>query len=554
METIISDAYALWMECVRDKTLRSELEKISADEKAIENKFYKELQFGTGGLRGEIGVGTNCLNIYTIGKATQGVAAYVNSIGGKIAVISYDSRINSDVFARRAACVFAENGISVYIVKELMPTPFLSFATRFYKADIGIMITASHNPSKYNGYKVYGSDGCQITDAVASAITRFIADVNCFAVKTGDFSAYVRLGKIRYVDDQAEESYLQAVEKQSVCKAEGVSVTYTPLNGTGYRIVPKMLARMGVHANLVKEQAMPDGNFPTCPYPNPEKPAAMELGIRYASHAGSDILLATDPDADRVGVAVKTPRGYQLLSGNEVGVLLMDYLLSERKKKGTLPCGAVVVKTIVTTKLAEKIAQKYGVTLINVLTGFKYIGEQITKLEKEEHADRFILGFEESYGYLSGSYVRDKDAVVAVMLIVEMVSHYKRQGKTLADRMEEIYHEYGTYSHKLLTFEFSGADGAKKMESLLKRIRESIPKEFAGMKVMDCIDYLTQRRYDLPKSNVLQFDLERGAQVIVRPSGTEPQIKIYLTVAGMPSDNVRDLALLEESVKKLFSV
>lgn len=547
------EVYQEWLKNTKDQALLCELEKISGDEKTIENKFYKELQFGTGGLRGEIGVGTNCLNIYTIGKATEGVAQYVKAHGGKIAAISYDSRINSDVFARRTACVLAENGLKVYIVKELMPTPFLSFATRYYGADVGIMITASHNPAKYNGYKVYGSDGCQITDKAAAEITGYISKVDCFSVKAEDFEKYVSEGRIEYIGEETEEAYLCAVEKQSVCKAEGLKVTYTPLNGTGYRIVPKMLSRLGIKdINIVTEQSKPDGNFPTCSYPNPEKPAAMQLGMQYAEKADSDILMATDPDADRVGIAVKTENGYKLMSGNEVGVLLLDFLLTVRKENGSLPKNAVVVKTIVTTKLAEKVAAKYGVKLVNVLTGFKYIGEQIGRLEKEGRAEDFVLGFEESYGYLSGSYVRDKDAVVAVMLITEMASHYKRAGKTLWERMAEIYSEYGTYAHKLLNYEFAGASGAKEMEKLLKSLRENIPEEIAGKKVTGYIDYLTQTKYDLPKANVMQYDLEGDAQVIVRPSGTEPQIKIYLTVAQNQDENKEMLRLFEKKLQEMF--
>ena len=547
------EEYRRWQHKAEDPEMQRQLKEISLDEKSIENKFYRELQFGTGGLRGEIGVGTNCLNIYTIGKATQGVADYLKSIDGKTAVISYDSRINSDVFAQRTACVLAENGINVFIVRELMPTPFLSFATRYFKADVGIVITASHNPAKYNGYKVYGKDGCQITDEAASVITSFISRVDCFDVKTSPYSAYVLKGLIRPIGDEVEEAYLAAVEKQSVGNAEGLRITYTPLNGTGYRILPKMLVRLGASVTLVGEQAAPDGNFPTCPYPNPEKPAAMQLGLSYAKEAGSDLLLATDPDADRVGIAVRTEDGYKLMSGNEVGVLLMDFLLSLRKKEGTLPQNAVVVKTIVTTKLAGKVAKKYGVNLINVLTGFKYIGEQIGRLEKQSRESDFILGFEESYGYLSGTYVRDKDAVVASMLIAEMAAYYKKQGKTLMQRMQELYAEYGTYTHKLLSFEFSGAEGAKKMQTVLKGLRETLPSEFAGLRVESCIDYLTQKEYDLPKSNVLQFDLEKDAQVIIRPSGTEPQIKVYLTVAQTPEENGKQLICLENAMRELLS-
>ena len=545
--------YEKWREKAEDTAIQEELEQISSDEAAIRNKFYKELQFGTGGLRGEIGAGTACLNIYTIGKATQGVAEYVKHINGERVAISYDSRNNSQLFAQRAACIFAENGISVHLVKELMPTPFLSFATRYFKADVGIMITASHNPAKYNGYKVYGSDGCQITDGVAAKITEFIDRVDCFEVKTEDFSTYLNDGKIVYIGEDAEEAYIAAVKEQSIYPSQPLRVTYTPLNGTGYRIIPKILAGMGIEdINIVKEQAMPDGRFLTCPYPNPENAIAMRLGLQYAREADSDVLLATDPDADRVGIAVKTGQEYTLMSGNEVGALLMDFILALRKQNNTLPSDAVVIKSIVTTNLAEKIAQKYGVRLINVLTGFKYIGEQIGKLEKQSREKCFVFGFEESCGYLSGSYVRDKDAAVAVMLIIEMISYYKQQGKSLVERMNELYAEFGTYSHKLLNFKFPGAEGAQTMKGLLTNIRNNVPEKFAGKKVENYIDYLTQTQFDLPKADVMQFDLENGAQIIFRPSGTEPQIKVYLTVTRTFPENVQSLRLLERDIRFLF--
>ena len=547
--------YNTWCKKVKDTALKKELQEIADQPKTIENKFFRDLQFGTGGLRGEIGVGSNCLNIYTIGRATQGLADYLRNTGGKTVAISYDSRINSELFAKHAACVLAENKIKVYLVKELMPTPFLSFATRYYRADAGIMITASHNPSKYNGYKVYGADGCQITDAAAKKITECIEKIDCFAVRAASFENSLEQNMIAYMDDAVEEAFLSAVSKQSVFPPQNLILTYSPLNGTGYRIIPKLLKRLGVKTiHLVKEQAYPDGHFPTCSYPNPEKPAAMQLGLKYAKETDSDLLLATDPDADRVGIAVKAKDGYRLMTGNEVGILLMDFLLSLRLQNGTLPKNAVVIKTIVTSKLAEKVAKKYNVTLINVLTGFKYIGEQITRLENNARADDFILGFEESYGYLSGSYVRDKDAVVASMLIVEMASYYKTKGLTLLDRMEQLYKEYGTYSHKLLNFEFAGADGAKKMADLLAGIRQNLPSAFAGKKVTNVIDYLTQTDFDLPKSNVLQFDLEDDAQVIIRPSGTEPQIKVYLTAAQTQEQNAVFFENVEAELKKLFQL
>lgn len=547
-----SKEYERWLKNVEDSKLKEELLNLTEMEK--ENKFYKVLQFGTGGLRGEIGVGTNCLNIYTVGRATQGVADYIKSVGGKTAVISYDSRINSDVFAHCCARIFAESGITVYIVKELMPTPFLSFATRYYKATIGIMITASHNPAIYNGYKVYGSDGCQITDEMAKKITAFIDNNDYFSVKTKSFEDYLNSGRIRYIDDAVEDEYLEAVSLQSVYAINNLKITYSPLCGTGYRLVPKILSRFGVsEIDIVEEQSLPNGNFPTCPYPNPEKPEAMALGLERAKKNNSDILLATDPDADRVGVAVKNGESFCLLTGNEIGALLTDFLISIRKENNALPLDAIVVKTIVTSKLGEKIAQKFGVKTINVLTGFKYIGEQIGKLERVGKADTFILGFEESYGYLSGSYVRDKDAVVAVMLICQMASYYKEKGLTLVERVEELYKEFGRYEHKLLNYEFFGAAGTKKMMEILSSIRSNMPKAFAGLNVINTIDYLTQKQFDLPKANVLQFDLENNAQIIIRPSGTEPQIKIYITVAQDVEQNAILLANIKTDIDNIFT-
>ena len=410
------EKYELWRKNVSDKEVAAQLDAMKGNDKAIENAFYKDLEFGTGGLRGELGAGTNCLNVYTIRKVTQGIADCMKHYGYKKAAISHDSRINSDVFAAEVARVFAANGIKAYLTKELMPTPYLSFITRHYGADIGVMITASHNPAKYNGYKVYGSDGCQLTDARANEMIGYIEKVDPFAVKVAALSESVKEGKIEYVSDDVTELYLAEVKKRSVGSADGLKVAYSPLNGTGYKLVPEMLKRIGVAAlDIVKEQGYPDGRFTTCSYPNPEKAEALKLGLELAKAKDSDILIATDPDADRMGIAVKHGGGYTLMTGNEVGVLLTDFLFSRRKENGTLPKNPVLVKTIVSTALAVKVAEEYGAEIYNVLTGFKYIGDVIGKLEAKGEADRFVLGFEESYGYLSGSYVRDKDAVVASM-------------------------------------------------------------------------------------------------------------------------------------------
>ncbi|MBQ8882043.1 MAG: phospho-sugar mutase, partial [Clostridia bacterium] len=432
--------YNLWLEKVTDSEVKTQLQKMSGDESAIKESFYRYLGFGTAGLRGELGAGTNCLNIYTIRKATQGVAECMKVHGHKTASVSCDSRINSYLFARVTAEVFASNGIKTYLTRELMPTPFLSFITRETGSQIGVMITASHNPARYNGYKVYGSDGCQLTDAYANEMTEYIEKVDEFSVVTKTVEEYEKEGLIEYISDDFIESYLTTVQKQASGTAEGIKVTYTPLNGAGYKLVPEILRRMKVERiDEVKEQAMPDGNFPTCTYPNPEKAEALALGLENVKANGSDILIATDPDCDRVGIAVPVNGGYRLMTGNEVGVLLTDYLLKIKKENGTLPARPVIVKTIVTSELVRKVSEPYGAELFDVLTGFKYIGDVIAKLEAKGEESRYILGFEESYGYLSGTYVRDKDAVNASMLIAEMTAYYKKQGKSLVDRLNEIY-------------------------------------------------------------------------------------------------------------------
>ena len=537
------EKYKEWCEKVTDDALRAQLDAMKNDPTAIENAFYKELEFGTGGLRGELGAGTNCLNVLTIGKVTQGIAERMRKCGQKTVAVSCDSRINSDVFKEKVACVMAANGIKAYVTRELMPTPFLSFLTREVKADIGVMITASHNPAKYNGYKVYGSDGCQLTDEPATEMIGYIAKVDPFAVQTESFAYYREKGLIEYASDEITEKYLACVFSRSIDSAAGLKVAYSPLNGTGYKLVPEILKRAGVEKiDVVAEQSMPDGNFTTCSYPNPEKPEALKLGLALAKKCDSDILIATDPDADRIGTAVKHKGSYRLMTGNEIGVLLTDYILSRRKEKGTLPADPVIVTTIVSTSLAERVAQEYGVTFYNVLTGFKYIGGVIGMLEQKGEADRFVLGFEESYGYLAGSYVRDKDAVVASMLVAEMTAYHLQRDKTLVDRIEEIYAKFGTYEHKLKSYEYPGAEGNAKMAQLLADLRKNLPAELGGSKIVKTIDYLTQTEFDLPKANVLSFLAENGSKLIVRPSGTEPLIKLYITAASTPAENEKIFA------------
>ncbi len=552
--TEIDKRYNEWVQRVTDAELKAQLAEMATDEARKTNAFYKDLEFGTAGLRGELGAGTNCLNIYTIRKVTQGIAQCMKEKGQSVAAVSCDSRINSDLFARTVAEVFAANGIKTYLTRELMPTPYLSYVTRECKADIGVMITASHNPAKYNGYKVYGSDGCQLADEGALEMIGYINGVDAFEVKSDALDSYLASGLVEYVSDAVTEKYLDTVFALRSGTAEGLKVTFSALNGAGYKLVPEILKRMKVESlSLVAEQCYPDGSFATCAYPNPEKASALELGIKQAEQNDSDILIATDPDCDRVGIAVKTENGYELMTGNEVGVLLSRYLLQKKKESGVLPDRPVIVKTIVTTELLRKVAAEYDAEIYDVLTGFKYIGNVIAKLERAGEKERYVLGFEESYGYLSGTYVRDKDAVNASMLIAEMAAYYKKQGKTLIDCIKEIYSQYGLYTHKLATYDFPGAEGNAKMKSLLFQLRNDLPNEIGGVKVVKTVDYLTQTEADLPKSNVLSFFMEDGSQLIIRPSGTEPLIKMYLTACFKTAEeNDAKFAVLRAWLDKTF--
>lgn len=548
-----NEKYEEWLKKVTDEDVKRGLAAMADDPERIENCFYKDLEFGTGGLRGELGAGSNCLNIYTIRRVTQGIADSMKHYGQKVACVSCDSRNYSELFKETVAEVFAKNGIKTYITKELMPTPFLSYITRNYQADIGVMITASHNPAKYNGYKVYGSDGCQLTDNAANELIGYIESVDPFEVSTGSLDEYIAEGLVNYVDDAVIEKYLETVFGQHINMADGLDVTYSALNGTGYKLVPEMLRRMNVKTlSLVDEQCHPDGNFPTCSYPNPEKPEALALGIETAKKNRSDILIATDPDADRVGTAVLHGGEYVLLTGNEVGVLLTDYLLSMKKANNTLPPRPVIVKTIVTTDLVRKVAAEYDAEIFDVLTGFKYIGDVIGKLERKGEENRYVLGFEESYGYLSGTYVRDKDAVNASMLVAEMTAYYKKKNMTLVDRLNEIYDRFGYYEHKLISFDFPGADGQAKLSRLLAQLRADLPRELAGRKVVKVIDYLTQTEADLPKSNVLSFTADDGTKLIIRPSGTEPIIKMYLTATKSKHENEEIFAKMQKMLEQIF--
>ncbi len=518
-----------WERRADDVAVRRELAAMAGDEKTLENRFYKHLEFGTGGLRGVVGAGTNALNIYTVLRASRGVAAYMNAHGLARAAISYDSRKNSRLFAETAARAFAARGIAVVMVPELMPTPFLSFLTREKECGMGVMITASHNPAVYNGYKVYNSDGCQITDAAAAEISACIAEEEYFGGNEGAFSQYVQSGAVSYCGEEVEEKYLSGIFSLLSPDLQGLKIAYTALNGTGHRIVPKALRRAGAQVELVAEQCVPDENFTTCPYPNPEKREALSLGLQYAEKCGADLLLATDPDADRVGIAVRSGGKYQLLTGNEVGLLLCEYLLEDLRARGGDTSRALIIKTIVTTKLADEVAAHYGAGVIDVLTGFKYIGEQIGLLEKKGEADRFLLGFEESYGYLVGTQVRDKDAVAASLAICKMAAAYKRAGKDLAAALAALYAKYGRRVNILKTFEYAGAEGAVQLAQRMAAMRAALRAgEFAGKPAGFC-DYLESEKTGLPKSNVLSVDLGGGGSAVVRPSGTEPLLKLYVS-------------------------
>lgn len=536
--------YERWLaEKLDDPDLTEELKSIEGKPEEINDRFYRNLEFGTGGLRGVIGAGTNRMNVYTVRKATQGLANYLNkhTSGGASVAIAHDSRIKSDLFAREAAAVLAANGVTAHLYPELMPTPSLSFAVRYLHCDAGICVTASHNPSKYNGYKAYGSDGCQIALEMADEVLAEINSLDIFKdVKHMDFETAVKEGKIVYIPDEVVDAFLDAVYSQSVMKDidGGLKVVYTPLNGTGRKCVTRILDRIGIKdIAIVPEQEFPDGNFPTCPFPNPEIREALQKGLELCEKVEPDLLLATDPDADRCGIAVRQGGEYVLMSGNEVGVLLMDFIARKRLQNGTMPKNPVVVSTIVSTDMTQSVAKEYGIELRSVLTGFKYIGDQIAMLEEAGEADRYIFGFEESYGYLSGSYVRDKDAVDASMLICEMALDYKREGKTLVDAMHDLYEKHGYYSNSLLNFAFEGEDGMKKMDSIMDTLRNNPPAVIAGYPVMGWSDYEESKRYDggsvseikLPKSNVLEYRLENGSKLMVRPSGTEPKIKVYLS-------------------------
>lgn len=551
---MVHEMYERWLNAqLDDPDLKPELESIRDNENEIRERFAVALKFGTAGLRGVIGAGTNRMNIYTVRQATQGLANWVKTQGGSQTVaISYDSRIKSDVFAKAAAEVLAANGVQVRIYPKLMPVPALSFATRYYQCNAGIMITASHNPAKYNGYKAYGPDGCQMTDNAADAVYAEIQKTDILeGAKTLPFAEGMEKGLIQYVGDDCKEALYTAIKSRSVrpglCKTAGLKLVYSPLNGSGLVPVTRVLNDIGItDITIVPEQKNPDGDFPTCPYPNPEIFEALRLGLELAEKQNADLMLATDPDADRVGIAVRCKDGsYELLSGNEVGVLLLDYICAGRIEQGTMPKAPVACKSIVSTPLADAVAAHYGVECRNVLTGFKWIGDQIARLEAAGEVDRFIFGFEESYGYLAGPYVRDKDAIIGSMLICEMAAYYRSIGSSIKERMEQIYAQYGRYLNKVDSFEFPGLSGMDKMAAIMDGLRKQPITELAGIAVVKTQDFEKAEETGLPAANILTYALADGSTVIVRPSGTEPKIKIYFTTKGA------DLAQAEAKKEKL---
>lgn len=536
--------YQRWLERVTDAELLEGLKRM--EESAIEDAFYRDLAFGTGGLRGVIGAGSNRMNVYTVAKASQGLADYLaKRFSTPSAVIGYDSRLKSDVFARVTAGVLAANGVQVHFWPQLTPVPTVSFATRYLRASAGVMITASHNPAKYNGYKVYGADGCQVTVEAAAEILSEIEKLDLFdGVKRADFDACLHDGRIRLISDEVLAAFLEAVKAQSALFGEqackDIAIVYSPLNGAGYVPVTRALKELGyARVTVVEEQRLPDGHFPTCPYPNPEIREAMALGIAYAGRLGADLLMATDPDCDRVGVAVRDHSGgYVLLSGNETGLLLLDYLCAQRMKHGAMPADPVMIKTIVTTDMAERIAAHYGVRTVNVLTGFKFIGEQIGRLEAQGRLGSYLFGFEESYGYLSGPYVRDKDGVGASCLICEMFSYYAARGVSLLDRLEQLYADYGYCLNTLHSYAFDGSAGFARMQSVMQALRAGVAS-FGSRRVLRVLDYAGGLD-GLPKSDVLKFILEGGCTLVVRPSGTEPKLKLYLSVSAQSREAAQE--------------
>ncbi len=554
--------YLRWVERVEDSELAAELKAVKDSEDEKKGRFGAELEFGTAGLRGVLGAGCNRMNIYTVRRATQGLAEYVLKNGGGCVAVSYDSRRHSEEFARESARVLAANGVKAWLYDRLMPTPMLSYAVRRLGCAAGIMITASHNPAQYNGYKAYGPDGCQMTIEAAAEVYANIQSVDTFdGVKLCDFDAALASGQIQYITEEVVGDYYRAVEEQQlnagVCEEYPVKLVYSPLNGTGNEPVRKVLCDIGVRdISIVKEQELPDGDFPTCTYPNPETEGALKLGLALCESEKPDLFIATDPDADRVGVAIRDGEGYRRLTGNEVGALILSYIVAARNQNGSMPKNPVAVRSIVSSALTDRIAEDGGVEMRVVLTGFKFIGEQILMLENRGEQGRFIFGFEESCGYLAGSYVRDKDAVFASMMLCELTAWCKKNGTTPAEMLDGIYKKYGFYLHRVISIEFGGLDGTQRMKDVMQRLFSAPPKDIDGIKAVSVCDYKKGERVNpdgsvtptgLPSSEVLELGLEGGASVIIRPSGTEPKMKIYLTACE--SSKAGSLAMLDRLEK-----
>ncbi len=549
--------YERWLALSDDEEIQRELREMSGKGELIEDAFFRHLEFGTGGLRGIIGAGCNRMNVYTVSRASLGLAKYVLENGFRKSIaIGYDTRIKSREFSKIAATVFANSGIKAYLYSTPYPTPMLSYAVRELSCGAGVMITASHNPKEYNGYKVYGSDGCQITDDAAKKILGKINEADYFDMPVAKpFSKCLDDGMIEYLPEGIMDSFLSCVSDCSKLYGDAadksVRVVYTPLNGAGYLPVLKILEKNAYkNVTVVTEQASPDGRFSTCPYPNPEIPEALTLGLGYAERTGADILLATDPDCDRVGVAVNNSNGYKILTGNEVGLLLLNYIASQGAKHGKLPHKPIAVKTVVTSELAGAIAEKYGIEVVDVLTGFKYIGETVGELEKREEKERFIFGFEESCGYLAAPYVRDKDGVFASFLAVEMAAFYKAQGKAVSEVLESLYREFGYEKSSLYSYTFSGAGGADKMKSIMAKFRRT-GADFAGISVRYTEDY-SEGIKGLPKSNVIKFFLDGKNTVTLRPSGTEPKLKMYISVRAEDAESAERVTQKIKSAAKNF--
>lgn len=539
-----SEKYNFWLNNVKDKKVLEELKNMDENKKQL--AFFKDIAFETAGLRGTVGAGSNCMNIYTVGRVAKAVAIYMKNIGGKKIAISYDSRNMSYDFAKLSARIFASYGIKVYLANKLMPTPFLSYMVRYYKCDMGVMVTASHNPKDYNGYKVYGSDGCQLLEEPSYEIIKIAESLDLFNIQAMSFASAKKSGLVVLTDEKVLDSYIKQVEKQSLGKIENIKVVYTALNGTGMGTLPRVIKERGAKIVYNKIQCKSDKNFTTCPYPNPERDDVYESSIQIAKENGLSLIIASDPDADRLGVAELVDGNFVRFSGNEIGVLLTDYLFSSKK---TL--NKTLVKSIVSTPLADLVAEKYGGKTVNVLTGFKYIGEFISKLEKEGREKEFVLGFEESSGYLAGTYVRDKDATIAAMLVLEYASKLKKQGKTLASRLKEIYDEFGYYESKVYSFRFEGEMGFNRMKELLAGFRANPPKSFARFGVKSVLDYENGVR-DLPKANVLEYMLDGGAKLIIRPSGTEPNIKVYVMLNQTKEQNKADFEEIKAEFDKIM--